>query len=164
MLNDMKSLINKGIELIEKEQYSEALIIFEEKLAFTKDPTAMSYYALCLAVVEKNFEHAMSLSMMAIKRDDKNPVMYLNLGKIFILNDQKTLAIRVFMKGLRLDKRHEELIQEIKKVGIRRSPVLNFLPRNNIVNRIFGKLTYSWQMKVSGGAITSFMISNNNRN
>lgn len=160
MLSDMRPLIDKGIELVGEGLHKEALDVFEEKLAFTKDPTAMSYYALCLAVVERNFEHALSLSMMAIKRDDKNPVMYLNLGRIFIRNGQKTLALRVFMRGLRLDRRHEELIKEIKTVGIRREPVFNFLSRGNIVNRIFGRLTYSWQMKVSPGAINSMLISN----
>jgi hypothetical protein len=70
-------------------------------------------------------------------RDAQNPIHYLNLGKVYLLAGKKSQAIEVFRKGL-AHERHQEIIDELNRLGIRKSPVLPFLKRKNPINRYFG--------------------------
>ncbi|MEE8184881.1 MAG: hypothetical protein V3T96_00580 [Thermodesulfobacteriota bacterium] len=139
--------LEEGITLAKNGEYKKALNIFEEDLQFTKNPTIMSYYAFCLAAVEKKFEQAISLCLMAIEREFFNPDIYLNLGKVYMVNGQKAIAIKAFRKGLSIDNTHPELIKEIKGMGIRRKPIISFLHRKNIVNKHLGTLASMWNSR-----------------
>ncbi|MFQ5736149.1 MAG: tetratricopeptide repeat protein [Thermodesulfobacteriota bacterium] len=137
---DIERVIEDGIELARNGRHEEALGIFEQDLCFTQHPTAMSYYAVCLASVEGNYDKAISLCLMAAEKEFYNPEIYLNLGRVFILNGQKSVAVRAFRKGLKYDNSNMRLLGEMKNLGVRRKPVLTFLPRQNIVNRYLGRL------------------------
>lgn len=132
--------VENAIMLAKKGRMKEAIRIFDENLCFTQNPTATSYYAFCLAAVEKDMERAISFSLMAIEKEFYNPDLYLNLGRICLLNNQRNHAFKAFRKGLKFDSSHKGLIKEIKKLGLRREPVVSFLPRTNSVNRYLGIL------------------------
>lgn len=133
-------VVEKGIGFARDGRFSEALSVFDEDLCFTQHPTAMSYYAVCLANVEGNYDKAISLCLMAAEKEFYNPEIYLNLGKIFLLNGQKSVAVRAFRKGLKFDNCHFDILKEMKKLGVRRKPIVGFLPRQNPVNRLLGRL------------------------
>lgn len=137
---ETNDLIEKGIGLAREGRYREALRVFDEDLCFTQHPTAMSYYALSLANEEGNYDKAISLCLMAAEREFYNPEIYLNLGRIFILNGQKSVAVRAFRKGLKFDNDNRPILQEMKGLGLRRKPVIGFLPRQSSVNRFLGML------------------------
>jgi tetratricopeptide (TPR) repeat protein len=137
--------LDRGINLARTGEYKEALKIFEEDLRFTENPTAMSYYALCLVDVERKYEQAISLCLMAVEREFYNPDIYLNLGRVYMMNGQKAVAIRAFRKGLRIDDTHPELMEEIQEMGVRRRPPLSFLSRRNVANKLLGMLVRGWQ-------------------
>lgn len=139
---DINKVIEDGITLAREGHYADALKIFEDDLCFTQNPTAMAYYALCLANIEGNYDKAISLCLMAAEKEFYNPEIYLSLGRIFLLNGQKAVAVKSFRKGLTFDSSHNILLQEVKKLGMRRKPVITFLPRQNMVNRLFGLLSY----------------------
>src|SRR5574337_1593238 len=102
-------VVEKGIGFARDGRFSEALRVFDEDLCFTQHPTAMSYYAVCLANVEGNYDKAISLCLMAAEKEFYNPEIYLNLGKIFLLNGQKSVAVRAFRKGLKFDSCHFDI-------------------------------------------------------
>lgn len=133
-------VIEKGIGLARAGQFGEALRLFDQDLCFTQHPTAMSYYAVSLASTEGNFDKAISLCLMAAEKEFYNPEIYLNLGRIFLLNGQKSVAVRAFRKGLKIDNGHFGILSEMKRLGVRRKPVLTFLPRQNPVNKFLGIL------------------------
>ncbi len=135
------AFVEKGLELAKEGRYDEALNIFEEDLCFTTHPEAMSFYALCLASVEARYDQAISLCLMAVEREFYNPNIYLNLGRIFLLNGQKAVAYKAFRKGLSFDNAHAGLVGELKRLGLRRKPVLPFLSRKNTVNKFLGLLS-----------------------
>lgn len=137
---ETNDLIEKGMGLARDGRYREALGVFDEDLCFTQHPTAMSYYALSLATEEGNYDKAISLCLMAAEREFYNPEIYLNLGRIFLLNGQKSVAVRAFRKGLKFDNDNMALLQEMKGLGLRRKPVIGFLPRQSSVNRFLGML------------------------
>lgn len=133
-------VIEKGIGLARAGRFGDALKLFDQDLCFTQHPTAMSYYAVSLASTEGNFDKAISLCLMAAEKEFYNPEIYLNLGRIFLLNGQKSVAVRAFRKGLKIDNGHFGILSEMKRLGVRRRPVLTFLPRQNPVNKILGIL------------------------
>ncbi len=114
--------------------------VLEEDLRFTEVPAAMSYYALSIAVVEKKYEQAVSLCIMAVGKEFYNPDIYLNLGKIYLMSNRKALAMKAFKKGLKIDNAHQELWEEVKTMGMRRRPPISFLSRKNIMNKVLGLL------------------------
>lgn len=130
--------VDRGIALAKEGLYTEALKVFDENLGFTQNPVAMSYYALSLATAEGLYDKAISLCLMAAEKEFYNPDIYLNLGRIFLLNGQKSVAFKAFRKGLRFDNTHPGIIKEVKRLGVRRKPVLRFLSRGNAVNKLLG--------------------------
>ncbi|HBG47713.1 MAG TPA: hypothetical protein DDW94_12115 [Deltaproteobacteria bacterium] len=133
-------VIERGIGLARAGRFDEAVKVFDQDLCFTQHPTATSYYAVSLASVEGNFDKAISLCLMAAEKEFYNPEIYLNLGRIFLLNGQKSVAVRAFRKGLKFDSDHFALLSEMKSLGLRRKPMISFLPRQNVVNRFLGIL------------------------
>mgnify|MGYP001574659735 CR=1 FL=1 len=132
--------VEDAVMLARDGKLSDALRIFDEDLLFTLSPVAMSYYALCLAAMEGNYDKAISLCLTAAEKEFYNPEIYHNLGKIFLLNGQKTLAIKAFRKGLKFDGGNHTLIDEVRRLGLRRKPIISFLARGNFVNRLLGRI------------------------
>lgn len=137
---EFNEVVEKGISLAREGRFFEALKVFDDDLCFTQHPTAMSYYAVSLANVEGNYDKAISLCLMAAEKEFYNPDIYHNLGRIFLLNGQKSVALKAFKKGLKYDDGHNALRKEIRELGVRRRPVVSFLPRQNFVNRFLGIL------------------------
>ena len=137
---NIERVIENGLEMARDGRYKEALSIFEEDLCFTQHPTATSYYAVSLANVEGNYDKAISLCLMAAEKEFYNPEIYLNLGRVFLLNGQKAVAVRAFRKGLKYDNCNMGLLVEMKRLGLRKRPVITFLPRQNLFNRYLGRL------------------------
>lgn len=135
-----KNFIETGIRLAREGRYGEALRTFDENLCFTQHPGAMSHYALCLANVEGNYDKAISLCLLAAEKEFYNPEIYLNMGRIFLLNGQKSVAVRAFRKGLKYGDMNDAIYSEMKRLGVRRQPIVSFLPRQNVVNKYLGKL------------------------
>ena len=137
---NIERVIENGLEMARDGRYKEALSIFEEDLCFTQHPTATSYYAVSLANVEGNYDKAISLCLMAAEKEFYNPEIYLNLGRVFLLNGQKAVAVRAFRKGLKYDNCNMGMLVEMKRLGLRKRPVITFLPRQNLFNRYLGRL------------------------
>ncbi len=135
---ELDGAVEKGMILARQGQYAEALKVFDEELCFTQDPGAMSYYAMCLASIEGNYDKAISLCLTAAEREFYNAEIYLNLGRILLLNGQKSSAIKAFRKGLKFDDMNDEILNEIKRLGVRRKPFFPFLPRESAFNKFMG--------------------------
>ncbi len=138
---NLNEIIEQGISLAREGRYKAALDVFDQDICFTQNAAAMAYYALCLAEEERNFERALSLCLMAVEKEFYNPSIYLNLGRILLLNNQKGTAFKAFKKGLKFDDTNAEILSIVEKLGKRRRPVVSFLPRNNSLNRLLGILT-----------------------
>ena len=135
-------LIERGLYLVQKGHLEEALKVFEEEFCFAQHPGATSYYALCLAEVEGDYDRAVSLCLLAAEREFYNPDVYFNLGRIFLLKGQKVYAIKSFKKGLQFGTNHAELVNAIKKLGSRRKPIVPFLPRHHFINKFLGRFIH----------------------
>ncbi len=138
---NLNEIIEQGISLAREGRYKAALDVFDQDICFTQNAAAMAYYALCLAEEERNFERALSLCLMAVEKEFYNPDVYLNLGRILVLNRQKSTALKAFKKGLGYDGANRDIIAEIRRLGLRRRPVFTFLPRQHPLNKYLGMLS-----------------------
>lgn len=130
-----------GMESLKNGDTGTALECLEKAVLLERNPLYCSNLAICLAKERREFKKAISLCNEAIKKDPKNSLHFLHLGRIHLLANQKRDAIRIFNMGLRFGE-NRDIIAELNKFDRRRSPLVPFLDRGHPVNKILGKLTY----------------------
>lgn len=135
-----KGLAEEGIRLAREGRYNQAILVFDTDICTMLSPAAMSYYALSLAIVEKSYDRAVSLCVMAAEKEFFNQEIYLNLGKILLANGRKAKAVKAFRRGLQIDKTNADIIRELRKLGLRRKPIVSWLPRQSSINMLLGKI------------------------
>ncbi len=134
--------LRKSIDQAKAGAFSEAIDLFESKEFNKSDPEAISYYALSIATVDGKLRKAAKLCHEAWKLDRNNPVIYHNLGKIYILAGRKKEALKVLEKGLQKPGGKDAGIATlINSMGRRRRPVLSMFPRESRTNKFLGSIT-----------------------
>jgi Flp pilus assembly protein TadD len=141
-----EQLFALGIEALKEGQGAVALEQLEKAVSLERTPLYCSTLALCLAKEKRDFKRAVSLCKEAIKNDPKKSVHFLNLGKVYLVAGQKKDAIRTLNMGLRYGN-DREIINELKRFGLRRAPVIPFLSRDNSLNVALGKLLSRWGLR-----------------
>jgi tetratricopeptide (TPR) repeat protein len=136
-----EELYSMGMEALKSGNTGVAFEFLEKAVKLERNPLYCSTLALCLAKEKRDFKQAVSLCKEAIKKDPKDSIHFLYLGRIHILANQKKDAIRIFNMGLRYEE-NKEIIAELQSFGRRRRPVIPFLERSNPLNKYLGKLFY----------------------
>jgi tetratricopeptide (TPR) repeat protein len=90
--------------------------------------------------VERRFEKALELCRSAAKEEFYNPELYHNLARVHMAFGFKAEAIRYLRRGLMIDPANASLAADLERLGRRRVPVLQFLPRNHPLNRWLGRM------------------------
>lgn len=125
----------------------EALALFEAALeldrrlgARTPQARYLSYYGLSLARDGSHLREGVDFCRQAIDLEFFNADLFWNYGRVLLLAERRREAFSIFVKGLSVQKNHQEILQELRRMGWRRRPVLSFLARGNPVNIALGKL------------------------
>lgn len=134
---ELNSLIDRGMTAIERGNTLMALLFFEDAAILKRTPAVLSCLGYCLAREHRQLQKGTSLCLEAMQKDPHNALHYLNLGRIYLLARQKQLAIQTFRRGLKTG-RNPQIIQELKRLGIRKRPVFSGLHREHPLNRFFG--------------------------
>ena len=139
--------LREGMLLVERGQLDEALKLFGGYLELNPDSAlALSYSGMLKAVQGGQVMQGMSLCQQALKKDPREVLCYLNLAKAYLTSGDRYLCVRTLHRGLKIRSPHRELLLNFHKtIGVRRSPVIPFLSRNNPVNNLLGRLT--WTLK-----------------
>lgn len=131
----------RGRDLLEAEDESAAFDHF--RTAHTLDPANpryRSWYGLCLALVERRFDEALDLCHSAAREEFSNPALYHNLARVHLAFGFKPEAIRYLRRGLLIDPENGPILDALARLGIRQRPVLRFLPRRHLLNRLLGRV------------------------
>ena len=136
---NVEQLISRGIRAANSGKTSLALECFEEAVKLRNTPATWSYLAFCLAKERRQFEHAVQLCQEAIRNDPHSAAHYLNLGRVHLLAGRTGDAIHVFRQGL-LYEANAHIEAELRKIGLRKPPVIGFLRRNHPINKYLGIL------------------------
>lgn len=150
---------DRGLASMARGDYIEALACFEAAMAAggrapdsrrqeSRRVAALSYYGLSLALASDRLTEARDICEAAVEVEPDRPDLYLNLGRVCQRQGDRAHAFRVFVRGLRLDSRHQGLVEALRALGFRRRPVVTFLPRHHPVNRLLGSLRAALHRRV----------------
>jgi len=98
-----------------------------------------SFYGLCVALVDRRFNKGLELCGAAVKEEFFNPDLYLNLARVHLSFGFKAEGLRYLRRALMIDPGNAEAQEELNRLGLRRRPVLTFLPRRHLLNRWLGR-------------------------
>jgi tetratricopeptide (TPR) repeat protein len=137
-------------KLLSRKNNREALKILREAVEeYPEDPLIVSYYGYLTAVVDKKYAKGTNICKKAMERLDlafppitrsSHAALYLNLGRTYLAGGEKKAALAAFNNGLKIDGANHDLLWEIKKLGTRKKPPLQFLSRDNPINKYIGLL------------------------
>lgn len=131
--------IQKALELVKEEAFTEALVIFDRYSHAPKTPAEITFIALAEAVVRDTYRTSVDKCVTALNAWPTNADIYLNLSTILLYAGRRDLASLKLQRALTYHPRHYGLRKLHRKIGVRRKPVIPFLSRNNSVNIIVGK-------------------------
>jgi Flp pilus assembly protein TadD len=136
---ELNTLICKGLAEIERGNTLMALVHFEDAARRGNSPVVRSHLAFCLAKERRQMNKAATLCNEALQEEPANPVHYLNLGRIYLLAGKKNRAIQAWRRGLRIG-RNPQISLELRKLGMRKPPLLKALGREHPVNKYLGMM------------------------
>jgi tetratricopeptide (TPR) repeat protein len=131
----------QGREELRSEALDRALAHF--RAAHRLDPGSAryrSFYGLVLGLCERRWEQALELCRSAARDEFFDPIHYLNLARLHLAFGFKAEGLRLLKRGLMIAPDHEEILETLLRLGVRRRPPLGFLRRENALNRWLGKL------------------------
>lgn len=116
-----------------------ALVHLERALKLRDNPGWYSYLGYCIAKERGQHRQGLELCQKALDREPDHPIHYGNLGKLYLLAGDRLAALRVLREGM-AKCGNPELLQQLERLGMRKTPPLAFLPRSNPLNKYLGLL------------------------
>ena len=148
----------KGLDAVGQGDFLDALAYFEAALELSGggpgrlQVAAMSYFGLCLAMASDRLAEARDICEAAVEAAPTNPEMHLNLSRVCVRQGDRAHAFRTLVRGLRASPRHAGIVEELRRLGFRRRPMVSFLPRHHPLNRLLGSLRAAVMRRSGGGA------------
>jgi len=136
---ELNNLIQAGTSALGKGEALQALSLFERAAEIEMTPTVRSSLAYCMARERGQVKSGQLTCEELIKTDPGNLHHYLNLGRILLLEDDRRAAINAFRAGIEIEP-HPQLIRELNLLGVRKPHIINFLKRDNFLNKYLGLL------------------------
>jgi tetratricopeptide (TPR) repeat protein len=109
----------------------------EDNSTSAETPEMISLMGYSLAKQSGRLKEGIALCEKAISLSPHQSEHYLNLGRIYLMANKKEPAIRIFKTGLRIRK-DPRIINELKRLGIRKPPFMSSLSRNHVINVVAG--------------------------
>jgi Flp pilus assembly protein TadD len=119
----------------------EALTLLRRALRIDpENPRALSLYGYALAKAYGDYREGLRLCRLALRLAPGDAELRTNLGRVHRLRGNNGAAHRNFLDAWRHDRRHPGAASELARMGIRRRPIVAFLPRGHWCNRMLGLL------------------------
>ena len=145
-----ENVFKKGLGCLVDDRPKEASEFFRRALELERqrsktrcDMRYLYYYGLSLAKAGLSTQIALQACRSAASKQCADPVLLLNLGRVYSLTGRTVPALETFEKGLSINPEHKILRRELGRIDRRRPPVLRFLSRNHPVNIWLGRLRSS---------------------
>lgn len=139
--HESKVLYNQAMEMVNRRNFQTAIGLLEEALQIAPNNAAyLSHYGLCVAMDRNDFDAARKLCERAIEINTRDPINRVNLARVYRLEGLNGQAHDTLLDAWKQDKSHPAAATELSRMGIRRPPVLGFLPRGHWINIRLGRL------------------------
>jgi tetratricopeptide (TPR) repeat protein len=148
-------LIRAAIVATRKGDYLRGLTVFADAYSpplESKNAEGLSFYGLCLALVERKFKIAIDLCKKAIEMQFYHADHYANLARVYLAASNRKKAIEALEQGMKVLPQDELLILVRQELGVRSRPAVPFLSRDNPVNKALGRARHTKKKKPAPGA------------
>ncbi|HQR68468.1 MAG TPA: hypothetical protein PLB02_13850, partial [Thermoanaerobaculia bacterium] len=108
---------------------------------------ALSYYGLCLAHSQGNYQEGAKFIHIAIHNEPMVGEHYLVLAKLWRHVRNRRKMVDAIQRGFEASPRYLPLRKLAQEVGLRKDPVLPFLSRDNTLNQALGRLRSKMERK-----------------
>lgn len=152
MADKVLKAIDEAVALTKAEEYLRALTIFLEVFGGEEPPSAamssktatgLSYFGLCLALVQRKFKPAIDLCKRAIELQFYNGDHYANLARVFVAAGNRKKALEAVEDGLRQHPDDDALMRVRSELGVRAKPPVPFLDRSHPINVTLGQARHA---------------------
>ena len=133
----------KGLEALVDRNYVEAAMQFRramdiehQRRVLQPDMRYLSYYGMCRATAHEKIQEGLHACKRAAQVRSRDPEMFLNLGRVYLLAGQKRLAFDAFQTGLDLDPGHQVLLRESRSLHGRGVPRATLVARGGLFSRV----------------------------
>lgn len=143
-----EEICNQGIDCADEGDWEGAHRQFVQ--AYQLDPEGAkvcAWLGLTLAVVEKKVQKGLDFCGKGVASGIPDAMFYRNLGKIYLLLNNRRAAFAAFMKGLSIDKTNRHIMREWRSMGIRRKAIVGVLDRSHPINVWLGRVTWNMGAK-----------------
>ena len=134
--------------------FRQALDLERERSKSRLDMRYLSYYGLSLAQAGLSTQIALQACKTAVFKQNADPVLCLNLGRVYMLTGKPVRAMEAFERGLKITPENKVLRMELAKIDRRARQPIPFLDRTNPVNRWLG------QHRRNGKGASKFSLAN----
>jgi tetratricopeptide (TPR) repeat protein len=140
--------IDYAVQLTKNEEFLAALTEFLEiyggenppsAVMSAKTATGLSFFGLCLALVQKKFKPAIELCNRAIELQFYNSDHHANLTRVYVAAGNRKKALETVEAGLKIHPEDEHLLEVRKSLGVRARPAVPFLDRSHPINVTLGQ-------------------------
>jgi len=139
---ESQELFRRAEACMLRRNFDKAEKLLEEALKISpENPLYLSYFGLCIGMLG-NLREAAKLCQKAAKLSPASPIILVNLGRILLAQDYRKEARDLFSRAYDIDNTSSAAALELSGMGVRRQPVLAFLPRDNVLNYRLGKLRH----------------------
>jgi tetratricopeptide (TPR) repeat protein len=143
--------VDEAILATREEDYLRALTLFIDvygnedspPLQTAKSASGLSFFGLCLALVQRKFKTAADLCRRAVDLEFYNGEHYANLALVYIAAGQRRKALEAVESGLKVAPDHEAIMKVRGLLGIRARPAVPFLGRSHPINVTLGQARHA---------------------
>jgi tetratricopeptide (TPR) repeat protein len=144
--------IDEAVQLTKEEEYLRALTLFLDiyggedppsPMLSSKTATGLSYFGLCLALVQKKMKPAIDLCKLAIDLEFYHVDHYANLARVYVAAGNRKKAMETIDQGLKSHPEDEALLEVRRQIGIRSRPPVPFLDRSHPINVTLGQARHA---------------------
>lgn len=127
-------------------------LLLQASALYPDHAVILSYCGWLQAIVDKKYQSGISTcrkAFVVFKSSNPHtmgivyPILYLNLGRVFLAAGRKREAIENFNKGLQHDRSNIELKNEMRLLGTRGKTLVPFLSRSNPLNKYIGMMLHT---------------------
>jgi len=157
-MSTLSKRISEAIEATREEDYLRALTLFVEvyggedapNTLNAKTATGLSYFGLCVALVQKKYKSAIDLCKRALELEFYNGDHYINLMKVYVAAGNRKKALESVESGLKLHPEDEALLNARRSLGVRARPAVPFLDRSHPINVTLGQARHAKKLGKKG--------------
>jgi hypothetical protein len=157
-----EELFQKAMRSLKNRQYPHCVTLIKAAMELERQDGVPnpkmkypSYLGLALTLALGPSENGIRLCEQAVKRDFFDPDLFCNLGIVYLRNERRKEAFEAFQQGLTLVPKHRRIREEMGRNERRENPVFPGLSRDNILNRVAGKLRRRFRMLFQKASLAS---------